>query len=52
VSNGSSSVTARVEPDRPLAVGDAVVVNIPREKIHLFHADTQQRLSPYANMLS
>ena len=47
VSNGATAVTARVEPDRPLAVGDAVVVNIPREKIHLFHADTQQRLHPY-----
>jgi multiple sugar transport system ATP-binding protein len=45
VNNGSSAITARVEPDRPLAVGDSVVVNIPREKVHLFHAETQQRLT-------
>jgi multiple sugar transport system ATP-binding protein len=49
VSSGANSVTARVEPDRPLAVGDSVVVNIPREKIHLFDAETQQRLNPYHN---
>jgi ABC-type sugar transport system ATPase subunit len=48
VSHGAISVTARVEPDRPLTVGDSVVVTIPREKIHLFHADSQQRFNPYA----
>jgi multiple sugar transport system ATP-binding protein len=46
VSNGSNSITARVEPDRPLNVGDAVIVNLPREKLHLFHAESQQRLNP------
>jgi multiple sugar transport system ATP-binding protein len=49
VSNGASSVTARVEPDRPLRVGDSVVVTVPREKLHLFHAESQQRLNPYTN---
>jgi multiple sugar transport system ATP-binding protein len=49
VSNGTHSVTARVEPDRPLAVGDSVVVQIPVEKLHLFDAESQQRLSPFAN---
>jgi multiple sugar transport system ATP-binding protein len=48
VSKGPNSVTARVEPDRPLAVGDSVVVNIPHEKLHLFHAESQQRLNPYS----
>ena len=48
VATGASSITARVEPDRELAVGDAVVVNIPVEKIHLFHTASQQRLDPYA----
>jgi multiple sugar transport system ATP-binding protein len=52
VNQGAVSVTARVEPDRPLAVGDSVVVNLPREKIHLFHADTQQRLNPYTSASS
>jgi ABC-type sugar transport system ATPase subunit len=47
VSRDSVSVTARVEPDRPLHVGDSVVVNIPREKLHFFHAESQQRLNPY-----
>jgi multiple sugar transport system ATP-binding protein len=47
VSNGTSSVTARVEPDRPLVLGDAVVVNLPREKLHLFHAESHQRINPY-----
>lgn len=45
VSSGANSITARVEPDRPLAVGDSVVVNIPREKLHLFHAESQQRIN-------
>jgi len=49
VSNGTNSVTARVEPDRHLAVGDSVAVNIPREKLHLFHAESQQRLNPYTS---
>ena len=49
VSNGTYSVTARIEPDRPLAVGDTVVVNIPLEKLHLFNADTEQRINPYSN---
>ena len=49
VSNGAHAVTARVEPDRPLAVGDTVVVNIPREKLHLFNAETEQRIDPYPN---
>ena len=48
VTFGTNSITARVEPDRQLAVGDNVVVHIPRDKVHLFDAQTQQRLSPYA----
>jgi ABC-type sugar transport system ATPase subunit len=49
VNRDSISMTARVEPDRPLQVGDSVVVNIPHEKLHFFHAESQQRLNPYMN---
>ncbi|MCB0107790.1 MAG: ABC transporter ATP-binding protein, partial [Caldilineaceae bacterium] len=38
------ALTARVEPDRPLSVGDSVALHLPREKLHLFDATTQQRL--------
>lgn len=49
VSRGASSITARVEPDRPLAVGDAAVLQFPHEKVHLFDAQTQQRINPFTN---
>ena len=51
VISGVNSITARVEPDRPLAVGDNVMVHIPREKVHLFNAETQLRINPYATGL-
>lgn len=46
VSDGQHSITARVEPDRPLAVGDHVVAKLPREKLHLFDAASEQRIEP------
>jgi multiple sugar transport system ATP-binding protein len=49
VSDGSNTITARVEPDRQLAVGDRVVLNFPSEKVHLFDVATQQRIDPYTN---
>jgi multiple sugar transport system ATP-binding protein len=49
VSNGTHSVTARVEPDRPLTVGDRVVATLPREKLHIFDATTEQRINPTTN---
>ncbi|MEZ4862742.1 MAG: ABC transporter ATP-binding protein [Caldilineaceae bacterium] len=38
------ALTARVEPDRPLSVGETVALHLPREKLHFFDATTQQRL--------
>jgi multiple sugar transport system ATP-binding protein len=48
VSHGDVAVTARVEPDRMLNVGDTVVVQLPREKLHFFHTGSEERLNPYA----
>ena len=50
VIHGNNSVTARVEPDRPHEAGDPVVVNIPHEKLHLFHTESEQRLNPYTTV--
>jgi multiple sugar transport system ATP-binding protein len=47
VTDGTNTITARVEPDRQLAVGDRVVLHFPAEKVHLFDATTQQRINPY-----
>ncbi|MCE7980617.1 MAG: ABC transporter ATP-binding protein [Caldilinea sp. CFX5] len=44
VNRNGLSLTARVEPDRRLAVGETVTLQLPREKLHLFHAETQLRL--------
>jgi len=44
VSRNGLALTARVEPDRRLSVGEAVTLQLPREKLHVFHADTHQRL--------
>ncbi|MEZ4731373.1 MAG: ABC transporter ATP-binding protein [Caldilineaceae bacterium] len=43
-SRNGLSLTARVEPDRRLRVGEAVTLQLPREKLHVFHAETHQRL--------
>lgn len=45
VSHDDLSLTARVEPDRRLSVGETVTVQLPREKLHLFDARTQLRLA-------
>jgi multiple sugar transport system ATP-binding protein len=45
ISHDDLSLTARVEPDRRLSVGETVTVQLPREKLHLFDAKTQMRLS-------
>ena len=44
VSRNTLALTARVEPDRHLSVGEAVTVQLPREKLHFFDAKTQARL--------
>ncbi|MEZ4678720.1 MAG: ABC transporter ATP-binding protein [Caldilineaceae bacterium] len=44
VSHQALALTARVEPDRPLNVGERVALQLPREKLHFFDATTQQRL--------
>lgn len=44
VSRNGLALTARVEPDRRLSVGEAVTLQLPREKLHFFDAKTQARL--------
>ncbi len=44
VNRNGLALTARVDPDRRLAVGETVTLQLPREKLHLFHAETQLRL--------
>jgi len=44
VSRTGLALTVRVEPDRRLSVGEAVTLQLPREKLHFFHAETQLRL--------
>ena len=44
VSRNGLALTARVEPDRRLSVGEAVTLQLPREKLHFFDAQTQVRL--------
>ena len=39
-------VTALVAADPKLTPGDTVEVHIPRDHIHVFHADTGERLQP------
>ena len=44
VGRAGLSLTARVEPDRRLSVGETVTLQLPREKLHFFHAETHLRL--------
>lgn len=44
VSRNGLALTVRVEPDRRLHIGEAVTLQLPREKLHFFHAETQLRL--------
>lgn len=44
VSRNGLALTARVEPDRRLSVGEPVTLQLPREKLHFFDAQTQVRL--------
>jgi len=44
VSQHSHSLTVRVEPDRHLSIGETVILQLPPEKLHFFHAETQLRL--------
>jgi ABC-type sugar transport system ATPase subunit len=44
VNRNGLALTVRVEPDRRLSVGEAVTLQLPREKLHFFHAQSQLRL--------
>jgi len=39
------ALTARVEPDRPLSVGEHVALQLPKDKLHFFDTVTQLRLT-------
>jgi ABC-type sugar transport system ATPase subunit len=45
VGRGRLSLTARIEPDRRLTPGEAVSVELPRRKLHFFHAESHVRLN-------
>ncbi len=45
ISRQGLALTVRVEPDRPLSVGETVALQLPREKLHFFDATTQQRIA-------
>ena len=44
VNRNGLALTVRVEPDRRLSVGEAVTLQLAREKLHFFDAKTQLRL--------
>jgi ABC-type sugar transport system ATPase subunit len=44
VGRGGLALTVRIEPDRRVAIGEAVTLELPRHKLHFFHGETQQRL--------
>ena len=41
---GEHNITARVEPDRRLKVGETVGVQLPRSKLHFFHTASGERI--------
>jgi ABC-type sugar transport system ATPase subunit len=45
VGRNGFALTARVDPDRRLSVGEAVSVELPRRKLHFFHAESHVRLN-------
>ncbi len=45
VNRGPITITGRVEPDRRLRLGDKVVLELPRQKLHFFDTATGERLN-------
>lgn len=45
LSVGESAVVARVPPDLPLSVGDHVLAQVRRGRVHLFDADSTERIT-------
>ena len=45
VARDGRSLTVRVSPDQRLQVGQAVGLQLPRSKLHFFHAESQLRLN-------
>ena len=45
LTRGAHNLTARVEPDRRLSVGENVVVQLPEPKLHFFRPDSGQRIN-------
>ncbi len=45
VNRGAITITGRVEPDRRLRLGDTVVLELPRQKLHFFDTGTGERLN-------
>ncbi|MBI5880442.1 MAG: ABC transporter ATP-binding protein [Chloroflexi bacterium] len=41
---GPHNITVRVEPDRRLKVGEQIAVQLPRAKLHFFHAESGERI--------
>lgn len=46
LANGKVSITARTEPDRGIVLGDKVVVQLARPKLHIFDGKTGARIEP------
>ncbi|MDA1101803.1 MAG: hypothetical protein O2967_22820 [Proteobacteria bacterium] len=44
VGRAGLSLTAHVEPDCCLSVGETATLQLPREKLHFFHVETHLRL--------
>ena len=42
---GEQNITARVEPDRRLKLGETVGVQLPRSKLHFFHQVSGERIA-------
>lgn len=45
VNRGPVTITGRVEPDRRLRLGDRVVLDLPRQKLHFFDVASGERLN-------
>ena len=42
---GAHNITARIEPDRRLKLGETVGVQLPRAKLHFFHSESGERIN-------
>jgi multiple sugar transport system ATP-binding protein len=45
VTHNGFALTARIEPDRRVGVGEAVALELPRRKLHFFDAESHVRLN-------